>query len=307
MSISRRKFLGWMGAAGVASTVGRSAGAATETTEFVGTLVDTTRCIGCRRCEEACAKENGNPVPDPDDVSVFEKERVTDYKAWTVVNRYETEKGIVSVKRQCMHCNQAACASACLVNAMLKKEDGPVIWRGSKCMGCRYCMVSCPFDMPKYEYHSVIPKVQKCTYCFSRQEEGKLPACVEACPVEALRFGSRREMLKIAKSRIARQPDEYYNEIYGEQEAGGTSWMYLSKVPFDQIGFNTGISKTPYPEFTKGFLYGVPVVFVLWPTFLAGMSILTRRREQADEADNKKADEKETAKKEAPPADDAKE
>ena len=184
---------------------------------------------------------------------------------------------------------------------MIKKENGPVIWRESKCMGCRYCMISCPFDMPKYEYHSAIPKVQKCIYCYSRLEAGKLPACVEACPVEAIKFGTRRQVLKTAKSRIALRPDRYYPHIYGENEAGGTSWLYLSSVPFDQIGFNTGISKTPYPEYTKGFLYGVPVVFVLWPTFLAGISMLTRRKEKIEQKkakveNNNKTKQEETAK-----------
>ncbi len=304
MSISRRKFLSWMGAAGAAATVGKPASASTDPSvkkEFVGALVDTTKCIGCRRCEKACAEANHNPVLDPDDKSVFDTVRKTQPDSWTVVNRYDTEKGPVTVKRQCMHCNQAACAAACLVKAMYKTKEGPVIWRGGgKCMGCRYCMLSCPFDMPKFEYDKAIPDIAKCHFCHERQNEGKKPACVEACPVEAIRFGTRRQLLKIAKSRIAAQPDNYYPHIYGEHEAGGTGWLYLSSVPFDQIGFNTGISTTPYPEFTKGFLYGVPIVFVLWPTFLAGMSLLTKRKKEAGHQDEKKREEatEEEAKKE---------
>jgi formate dehydrogenase iron-sulfur subunit len=278
MAITRRKFLGTLGAVGAGSLVAGTRTFAYEDIEFAGVLVDTTRCIGCRKCEQACAAVNGNPIPDIEDKSVFETPRSTSTKTWTVVNRYETEKGMVFVKRQCMHCNQPACASACLVKAMLKKEQGPVIWRESKCMGCRYCMISCPFDIPKFEYESPVPKIQKCHFCYSRLEEGKNPACVDACPVEALSFGTRRSMLKSAETRLSKNPDRYHDHIYGEMEAGGTGWIYLSGVPFDRIGFKTDISTTPYPEYTKGFLYSVPFIFVLLPTFLLGISHLASRK-----------------------------
>jgi Fe-S-cluster-containing dehydrogenase component len=248
--------------------------------EFLGVLVDTTRCIGCRSCEEACATAHGLPVPDIYDESVFEKERRTSETQWTVVNRYNTEKGTVYVKRQCMHCNQPACASACLVKAMFKTKEGPVIWRGSKCMGCRFCMISCPFDIPKFEYNSPNPKIQKCIMCWERIEKGEIPACVEACPAEALLFGKRRELLEEAKRRIYNEPEKYYHQIYGELDVGGTGWLYLSAVPFEQIGFRTDLGITPYPEFTKGFLYAVPVIFILWPSILLGLNHLTKREEE---------------------------
>jgi len=248
--------------------------------EFLGVLVDTTRCIGCRSCEEACATAHGLPVPDIYDESVFEKERRTSETQWTVVNRYNTEKGTVYVKRQCMHCNQPACASACLVKAMFKTKEGPVIWRGSKCMGCRFCMISCPFDIPKFEYNSPNPKIQKCIMCWERIEKGEIPACVEACPAEALLFGKRRELLEEAKRRIYNEPEKYYHQIYGELDVGGTGWLYLSAVPFEQIGFRTDLGITPYPEFTKGFLYAVPVIFILWPSILLGLNHLTKIEEE---------------------------
>jgi len=278
MALTRREFLGALGTAGAASMVTGTRLFADEDVEFSGVLVDTTRCIGCRKCELACASVNGNPIPDIEDKSVFESPRSTSTKAWTVVNRYETEKGTIIVKRQCMHCNQPACASACLVKAMLKKKEGPIIWRESKCMGCRYCMISCPFDIPKFEYESPVPKIQKCHFCYTRLEEGKNPACVDACPVEALSFGTRRSLLKAAETRINSNPDRYHDHIYGEMEAGGTGWIYLSGVSFDRIGFNTNIARTPYPEYTKGFLYSVPFVFVLLPSFLLGISHLTNRK-----------------------------
>jgi len=239
-------------------------------TEFKSVLVDTTRCIGCRSCEEACAQENGLPDPGTSK-DVFSEIRDTTPDQWTVVNRYDTDAGEIFVKKQCMHCNQAACASACLTQAMFKTEDGPVIWRDSKCMGCRFCMVSCPFVIPRFEYHSANPKIQKCIFCYDRLAEGQKPACVESCPVDALEFGQRREMERVAQNRVANHPTSYIDHIYGQHEVAGTAWLYLSAAPFDQLGFRTDLGSESVPALTQNFLYSVPVVFLLWPAFLNGM------------------------------------
>ena len=135
---------------------------------------------------------NDLPEPDPEDYPVPGTIRKTNENRRSVINAYETSKGEIYVKNQCMHCNQPACASACLTKAMYKTEEGPVIWRDEKCMGCRYCMVSCPFDVPKFEYHSSNPDIVKCNMCFDRIKEGELPACVADCPAEALTFGPRQ-------------------------------------------------------------------------------------------------------------------
>ena len=204
--------------------------------------------------------------------------RKPDDKHRTVVNEYKTSKGIVYAKMQCMHCNEPACASACLTEALTKTKDGPVIWRSNKCMGCRYCMVSCPFDMPKFEYHSANPKIEKCTMCYeTRVSKGELPACVENCPNDALMFGTRRELIQEARRRMFDSPDLYYDQIYGEHEAGGTCWLYISPVPFKEIGLNTSVQKESYPALTKGFLYTVPSVFVLVPTLLLGIQQATKK------------------------------
>ncbi|MCK7540001.1 MAG: 4Fe-4S dicluster domain-containing protein [Marinilabiliales bacterium] len=147
-----------------------------------------------------------------------------------------------------------------------------MIWRGDKCMGCRYCMVSCPFDMPKFEYHSSNPKIQKCDMCYDRIMKGEIPACVENCPADALIFGTRRELITEARKRIVENPEHYVDHIYGEHEAGGTGWLYLSPVPFNELGFNTTIQKSSYPALSKGFLYSVPAVFVLCAAILTGYS-----------------------------------
>ncbi len=242
--------------------------------EFVGILVDTTRCIGCRACEVACGEEHDLLVPDVLNDGALEKHRNTSDKQWMVVNSYETEKGDVFVKKQCMHCYQAACVTACPTEAMNQTMNGPVIWDGNKCIGCRYCMTSCPFDIPKFEYGEWNPKIQKCTMCFERLEAGQKPACVKACPTDTLMFGTRAKNLEIARHRIYSHPDEYVHHIYGEHEVGGTGYIYLSAVPFDQIGFRTDLGNRPYPEYTKEFLYAVPMVLFGVPAFLLGLNAL---------------------------------
>jgi Fe-S-cluster-containing dehydrogenase component len=232
-------------------------------------------------CEVACAQANGLPEPETDvDLSTPRSSSPTQ---WSVVSRMETERGPVNVKRQCMHCLQPACASACLTNAMHRTGEGAVIWRESKCMGCRFCMVSCPFDVPKFEYDSANPKIQKCVMCWERLEAGKQPACVENCPFGCLEFGRRSELLDIAQSRIYHEPDKYVHHIYGEHEAGGTAFLYLSSVPFEQLGFRTDIGTTAYPVYTKEFLYAVPLVLTLVPPFLLAVS--KARRGEPEESE----------------------
>jgi hypothetical protein len=144
-------------------------------------------------------------------------------------------------------------------------------------------MLSCPFDIPKFEYDSPTPRIRKCTMCWQRLESGEQPACVEECPAEALVFGKRSELLEIARERIYTEPEDYVHDIYGEHEVGGTGWLYLAGVPFEQLGFKTTLATTPYPEFTKDFLYGVPVVLALWPMFLLGLSNARNTREEPSE------------------------
>jgi len=209
--------------------------------------------------------------------------RKTDESHRTVVNSFNSTKGEAFMKKQCMHCNEPACTAACLTQAMYKTKEGPVIWRGNKCMGCRYCMVSCPFDVPKFEYHSANPKIEKCNMCYSRLTEGKVPACVENCPAEALVFGKRRDLIKEARKRIVENPDKYVDHIYGEHEAGGTGFLSIAAVPFDELGLNTTLQSKSYPELSKGFLYSVPTIFVLWPAILLGIREATKNNQSNEE------------------------
>ncbi len=286
----RRDFFKLLGAAGGAAAVARPAqaqesGRGTGADDPVGVLVDTTRCVGCRMCEFGCAHANGaaNGLEKPSFAEPLTPERTTDEKHWTVVQRHEVDGRAVTVKRQCMHCLQPACTSACLTKAMVKTADGPVIWRSNKCMGCRYCMVSCPFDVPKFEYHSAVPRIQKCQLCFGRVSRGEAPACVASCRAGALAFGRRDNLLDEAHRRIAVEPGRYVSHIYGEREAGGTAWLYLSAVPFERLGFRTDLSEEGYPALAKDFLYAVPLVLTLVPPFLLGLSRATAR--EGDDGD----------------------
>jgi len=279
--MNRRAFLKTLGTAVISSSLikVKDLKAEEHKTEFYGILVDTTRCIGCRRCEKACAEANGLPIPDISEdknKEILKNIRNTSTTQYTVVNKYETEKGTVYVPKRCMHCNQPGCAAACLVKAMRKRETGHVTW-DLNCIGCRLCMISCPFDIPKFEYDKAIPRIQKCNLCYDRFKKGLVPACVEVCPTQALTFGTRRDILMEAKRRISNNPDKYISHIYGEYEAGGTSHIYISAVPFEKIGFKTNIGLEPYPKYSTGFLYAVPFIFVLWPLAMLGFRKATRK------------------------------
>lgn len=279
--MDRRDFVKTLGIIGASTLPGQALGAeeVQNDKEFVGILVDTTRCVGCQSCTEACAEANGLPEPDLDAIDE-DKIRNTSDKQWTLINRIEVDDEEIFVKKQCMHCNQPACATACPTQALLKTEEGPVIWRADKCMGCRFCMISCPFEMPKFEYDSPIPKIQKCRMCFEKLQAGEEPACVEACPEEAIVFGTRRELIDEARTRIYTNPGDYVHQIYGEHEVGGTGYMYLSAVPFEKLGFRTDLGSTPYPEYTKTFLYSVPIVLTLFPAFLLAVNQATKREDK---------------------------
>lgn len=261
-----------VGAALMCNKVEAAESVESKKSELLGLLIDTTRCVGCRACEFACAEVNDLPEPEGDE-SVFDTQRKTSETQFTLVNRYEIDTNEIFVKRQCMHCIQPACATACLTKAMYKTGEGPVIWREKKCMGCRFCMISCPFDMPKFEYNSAVPKMSKCKMCYEHLQEGKPPACVENClGDEALVFGKRGDLLQIARRRIIENPETYVNHIYGENEVGGTEVLYLASVPFEKLGFRNDLGSQPYPELTKEFLYTVPVVITLLPPFLLALS-----------------------------------
>lgn len=284
MDINRRSFFKSIAVTGLTVIGSASLGSESRNEEgqkeFYGILYDSNYCVGCRSCEAACAEAHQLPVPEDElTAGVLRK---TSEKQRCVINAISTEQGEMYVKTQCMHCNEPACVAACLTKAMYKTKEGPVIWREEKCMGCRYCMVSCPFDVPKFEYHSSNPKIQKCDMCYDRIIKGEKPACVEACG-GALFFGTRRELIAEARKRIAENPGMYTDQIYGESIAGGTSALYLTPVPHKEMGLDTAIQDSSYPALTKGFLYSVPAVFVLVPTLLLGIHEATKSKQKKED------------------------
>ena len=272
MDISRRSFLGIVGA-GIGGTVAGTAGVSKaartppKTENAYGCLVDLTLCVGCRKCELACNQVNHLPKPAVpfDNPRPLDAPRRPDAQAYTVVNRYfsgtldERNNPVPTyVKVQCMHCQDPACASACIVGALEKKTNGAVYYDVSKCIGCRYCMVACPFQIPAYEYFDPLtPQVRKCTLCFERiSKRGGRPGCADICPVEAITFGPREELLKLARKRIESDPGKYLNRIYGEKEVGGTSWLYITKEPFEKLGF-LNLPDKPMPHLTETIQHGI--------------------------------------------------
>ncbi|MEJ2471836.1 MAG: 4Fe-4S dicluster domain-containing protein [Desulfuromonadales bacterium] len=294
--ISRRRFLAASVAGCAATTLAGSkkalaAGSFTGYPDGMGVLVDLTRCIGCRSCEAACNKEQNLPAPDKpfDDTSVFdetfhggEQKRRPTENAYTVVNRYDAESASKPVYRkvQCNHCQEPACLSSCFVNAYTKTPEGAVVYNPKVCVGCRNCMVACPFNVPAYSYSSAFdPVVKKCIMCYdTRLKNGLPPACVEICPQEALTFGKRKDLIKVAHQRIQTHPGRYVNHLYGENELGGTSWMYLSSVPFDQVGFDPNPGTEPIINNVKDFLSTVPMVLAIWPAMFTGFHLLAKNK-----------------------------
>jgi formate dehydrogenase iron-sulfur subunit len=282
MTIGRRGFfkIAAVGAGAAGAAAASASSAAHTMPDGPGVLVDTTRCVGCRACEAACSEANKLPPP-PEDDAVLEQRRDTAEQAFTVVNKTEKSPGVDRfAKKQCMHCLAPACASACPVRAMDKQPEGPVTYDASKCMGCRYCMLACPFDIPKYEYSSNAPRVRKCTFCFERQKAGLKPACTEVCPSGALTFGKRNALLEEANARIYTNPEKYVHHVYGEHEAGGTSWLYITDVDLEKLAFRTDVPEKPMPELVSGALGAPPFVMTLWPPLLMGIYAFSRRRDE---------------------------
>jgi len=299
MRTDRREFLqklGWLTAVSSAGTVqgsgrddgeGHSAGP----DDPMGVLVDTTACVGCRLCEHACKMANGiepGELASYDDTSVFAVKRRPAPDSFTVVNRWDNPGDPAHpafVKLNCMHCNHASCVSACIVGALRKKEDGSVTYDAWKCIGCRYCMVACPFQMPAYEYDDVLtPHVRKCGFCFGNRKAER-PACVEACPRQAMTFRKRRELVDLAHAKIEAEPAKYVHHVYGEHEVGGTSWMYLSSVPFERAGFLELGTAAP-PALTEEIQHGVFKYWIApvgWYSLLGFVYWVTGRRAKQKE------------------------
>lgn len=236
-------------------------------------LIDTTRCVGCEECVAACKAENGLGKDRPwsgqgaiDDLSATRN---------CTVRRLPDSRFVL---QQCRHCLEPACASACLVGAMQQSPEGPVIYDADKCIGCRYCLLACPFGIPRYDWDTPAPVVHKCTMCYHRLQEGGIPACVEACPQQATVFGSRADLLAEARNRMAASPGKYAQRIFGEHEVGGTSVLYISDSSVDFLGWKPNLGDQALPELSWQALKKVPPVVLFMGTLMGGVYWTVNRR-----------------------------
>ncbi len=290
MAVNRRNFIKMAGASvgglllsSVASDQA-SASTATDTAESdVSMLYDTTKCVGCKACQVACRDWNGTSA-EIDPSGRFDTPQELSGDTWTLIQLYEEQDGPAwsFVKHQCMHCLEPACVAVCPVAALQKTSAGPVTYDASRCFGCRYCMIGCPFEVPKYEWEMSTPLIRKCTFCDDRLAEGMGPACVDACPTGALTWGKRSEMLDEAHSRIDENPDEYVDHVYGEFEGGGTLALYLSHVPFEELGLPT-LDPKPLPSYTDPAMLAVPGIIVGMGTLMSGVYWVKSRGEEEKE------------------------
>jgi formate dehydrogenase iron-sulfur subunit len=239
---------------------------------MIGILTDVTKCIGCCQCVAACAQVNGLglDIPAPQDAP----DGLSARRFTTIL---EQPAGHY-VRKHCRHCLDPACVSACPVGAMQKTKKGPVIYDSSKCMGCRYCMMACPFGIPRYQWEALAPLVRKCTLCYDRIKAGGSPACVEACPQQATIFGERDELLAEAHRRLEAEPHKYIQAVYGERDVGGTSVLYISDVPLDCLWYHEDPGQEPLPDLTWAALSKVPPIALGVMALMAGTYWIIERR-----------------------------
>ncbi len=218
-------------------------------------LTDVTKCIGCDKCKEAC-----HNLYNKGEVAILSEDATDDLSSanWTTVVEPKED---VFVRRHCLHCMEPTCESVCPVGAFHKDEEtGAVIYNDEICIGCRYCMYACPFSIPRYEWGSAFPLVQKCILCYDRLQEGEVPECVKVCPEAATIFGERDELIKEAHRRVQESPDRYIDHVYGEHEAGGTCVLYVSNVPLEFLGFRERVGVDPLSKYTWDWMVKVPTI-----------------------------------------------
>ena len=235
-----------------------------------GILVDTTLCVGCYECERTCSERWNFPATEVHELSCIKN---------TAVQQWND----AFVPKFCMHCDDPTCASVCPVGAFEITTGRAVVYDAGKCIGCRYCMQACPFQIPKYQWGELNPKITKCDLCHERTTRGEPPACVESCPTGARLFGPREELIREAEKRIRENPANYIPAIYGVTEAGGTSTLYISDTPFDRIGLRTLVPDHPLPQLTAQIMEKIPN-YVFWGgTLLTGIWWITNRRKEVEE------------------------
>ncbi|MCP4566184.1 MAG: 4Fe-4S dicluster domain-containing protein [FCB group bacterium] len=235
-------------------------------------LTDITKCIGCLECVAACKESN---ELEPDRPHIWQKNDGLSAQNWTSIIRKPDGHYI---RKQCRHCLEPACASACPVGALHKTAEGAVVYDGDKCLGCRYCMMACPYGIPRYDWDQPVPYVRKCILCFEKIKKGGQPACTEACPTGATVFGDRDKLIAEGHTRIVASPDKYINRVWGEHEFGGTSVLYVSDIDLGFLTYGARSGTTPLPETTRLAMKSVPFAFAGMGGVMYGINWIIRRR-----------------------------
>ncbi|WP_448188977.1 hydrogenase 2 operon protein HybA [Azospirillum sp. sgz301742] len=278
MTVSRRNFLRGAAAGCTAAAASVAAPAPAEARgnkelppEAVGLLFDATMCVGCKACVVACKEANGLPIQVPMERAYEDPSEALSPTSFNIIKMFKegepkakdtAQDGFSFIKRSCMHCVDPGCVSACPVNAMTKDaRTGVVSYNADACIGCRYCVMACPFGIPKFDYDKAVPEIHKCQLCNHLWKDGRFSACADVCPTGATIFGPVTKLLAEAKRRQAMEPGtiakfprrstetgdqtkekpaaKYVDHIYGEKEGGGTQMLMLSGVPFDKLGLPT--------------------------------------------------------------------
>ncbi len=295
MEITRRNLLKTAAVAGAVAAVADVAEAREEhhaAPDDVGMLYDSTLCVGCRACQTACKVANGLP-PDARDASGGEYDAPLDLNATTknIIKLATDGPASTYMKMQCMHCVDPACVSVCMAGALHKVAGGIVAYNPRTCVGCRYCQIGCPFNVPKFEWSKSLPvvedpKIVKCELCRHRQEG---PACCEVCPRGAVIYGKRTALLAEARRRIAAQPGKYFEDrAYGEVEGGGTHVLYLSPagVSFQALGL-PALPSRPAPELSETIQHGIYQGAIAPIALLAAFTITARRARRASNEEDR--------------------
>lgn len=291
MSLSRRSFFKRIGAAGAVGAVGLASGSAAARErqqagpDDVGMLYDSTLCIGCRACVTKCKEVSGLPV-DRELLGGAPYDAPRDLSETTknIIKLYENGDTRAFMKMQCMHCIDPACVSVCMAGALHKTDNGIVAYDKDVCVGCRYCQVACPFDVPKFNWLEAFPLIIKCEMCRHR-EEG--PACAEFCPRGAVKYGKLVDLLETAHARLEESPDRYEPDVYGEDDGGGTHVLYLSPkgVTFNDLGLPE-LPEEPLPHMSESVQHTIYAGFAA-PAALYGLLMFAQFRNRKKNAAEK--------------------
>ncbi|MEN8216128.1 MAG: hydrogenase 2 operon protein HybA [Pseudomonadota bacterium] len=290
----------------------------------VGMLYDSTLCIGCKACVAACKRANDRPPEIAEhhktwnqgtwdtaqDLSGDTLNVILAYSHGNMSQKDSETDGYAFMKRHCLHCIDPSCVSVCPVSAMRKDPStGIVTHHPEACIGCRYCVLACPFSVPQFDYNTPFPQIHKCQFCQHLQAKGEIPACCDVCPTGATLFGDARALIEEAKRRLAAKEGDtyefprgklgsdrsthiakipkYQNNFYGEREVGSTQVIYLSGVPFEKLGLPTQVTEHSYVSLSESIQHTLYKGMIAPAALLTGLMVMAyRNRDKSNETNS---------------------